>query len=179
VTRPHADLRPTDFEIIEDQREKRPLPLVVEYEGKPTPLRVVPGTLQTGDLAVRHLERYCAIERKGLGDIVACCVGENRERFERELERSRGIDCFVLLIEASWASIELQQYRSKISPRAVIGSLYAWRQRYGFSLEMAGDRERAALSAARTLYAVAKDRWTELQAFYSNLKIAGGTDVAS
>ncbi len=147
--------------------------LVVDYNGEPTAMRIVPGTLQTGDMAVRHLERYCVIERKAIDDICGI-VGNKmqRERFERELERSRGIDCFVLLIEASWSSIELSQYRSNVNPRAVIGSLYSWRQRYGFSLEMAGDRDRAALIAARTLYCVARDRWSELSAFYSNLKLA-------
>ncbi len=170
--RAHSDLRPTDFEIVIDNREQTPWSLVVDYEGQRTPLRVINGTLQTGDYAVRHLERYCVIERKSANDITSI-VGnkDKRETFEREMERSRGIDCFVLLIECSWATIELGQYQSKVSPRSVIGSLYSWRQRYGFSLEMAGDRDRAALIAARTLYAVAKDRWSELQAFYDELKI--------
>lgn len=178
MSRAHSDLRPTDFEIVVDNREQRPLEMVVEYDGKPTQLRVVPGTLQTGDYAVRHLERYCVIERKSLDDLIGVCT-VGRERFERELERSRGIDVTVLLIEASWSQIELMQYRSKINPRSIIGSLYHWRQRYGFSLEMAGDRQRAALIAARTLYAVAKDRWAELGAFYGDLKIVGRSDVAS
>lgn len=180
MTRSHADLRPDDFEVIWDQREKLPLSLVVDFDGKPTPLRTVKGHLTTGDYAVRNLERYCAIERKSADDI-ASIVGdkEKRETFQRELERSRGIDCFVLLIECSWSTIELKRYRSNVHPHSVIGSLYMWRQRYGFSLEMAGDRQKAALIAARTLYCVAKDRWSELAAFYADLKIVGRTDAAS
>ena len=124
MTRPHADLRPDDFEITYDQREKLPLPLIVTYEGKETPLRVVKGHLPTGDYAVKHLERYCVIERKSANDIASICGNkELRKRFEAELERSRGIQCFVLLIECSWATIELGQYSSQVNPRSVISSL--------------------------------------------------------
>lgn len=171
MNRPHSDLRPTDFEVIADSREQRPLDLIVEYEKTQTPLRVIRGTLQTGDYSVRGLEHLVCVERKSLDDLIGC-VTSSRERFERELERSRGIETVVLIVEASWASIELGQYRSKVSPKAVIGSLYAWRARYGINLEMAGDRPRAALAVARTLYASARERFNELASFYDELKIA-------
>jgi DNA excision repair protein ERCC-4 len=173
LKRGHSELRPDDFEVTVDTREQQPLDLVVDYEGAPLALRVAPGTLQTGDYAVTGLERHCVVERKALGDLISC-VSSGRERFERELERTRGIDLRLLVVESHWASIELGQYVSKVSPKAVIGSIYTWRVRYGLHIEMAGDRQRAALIVARTLYATARERWRELQAFSGGLKLMSG-----
>lgn len=176
MSRPHADLRPDDFEVVIDTREQQPLDLTVEFEGAPLALRTARGTLQTGDYAVRGLESLCVIERKALGDLIGC-VTSGRERFERELERTRGIELRVLVVEAHWASIELGQYISKVNPKSVIGSIYAWRVRYGLHIEMAGTRERAALVVARTLYASARERWRELNAFRGGLKLAATKEV--
>jgi hypothetical protein len=39
---------------------------------------------------VAGLQDLFSIERKTVSDLVGCCMGENRERFERELHRLRG-----------------------------------------------------------------------------------------
>jgi len=43
------------------------------------------GTLQSGDYSVAGCEELFAMERKTIGDLVGCFMGENRQRFEREL----------------------------------------------------------------------------------------------
>jgi ERCC4-type nuclease len=68
--------------ICIDSREQQPLVF--------TRLRSVVGTLTSGDYSVLGLQELFAVERKTVADLVACCVGENRQRFERELHRLRG-----------------------------------------------------------------------------------------
>jgi DNA excision repair protein ERCC-4 len=71
-----------------------------------------------------------AVERKSIGDLVNCCMGENRQRFERELRRLRGYRFKRLLIVGSRGEIEVMRYHSRISPKAVLGSLSAWEIRF-------------------------------------------------
>jgi hypothetical protein len=82
--------------IVIDTREQLPL----EFN-QPT-LR---GPLPTGDYSIKGLERFVAIERKSAGDLVGCLKGQNRERFERELSRGRGLDYFALVVEADLAGL--------------------------------------------------------------------------
>ena len=163
MTRPHADLRPEDVTAVVDRREQRPLDLE---------LKMVPGTLATGDYAPLGLEHLVCVERKSLEDL-CLVVGRERERFERELQRMQAYETRVIVVESSMASIELGQYRSKVSPAAVIGSIYSWIAR-GITVELAGDRTRAAKAVSRILFSAARQRWRELRAFQESLKIAGG-----
>src|SRR5688572_14128726 len=74
-----ADARPV---LVIDTREQTPLP----FER----LATERGTLHTGDYSFKGGEDVFAVERKTIPDLVACCIGENRERFCRELHRLRG-----------------------------------------------------------------------------------------
>lgn len=114
-----ADMRPC---IIIDTREQAPLPIAR--------LPVVRGTLATGDYSVNGLQELFAVERKTIPDLVACCVGDNRDRFERELHRLRGFRFKRLLIVGTRTDIEAGRYRSRINPRSVLHSLSAWECRY-------------------------------------------------
>ena len=108
--------------LVIDSREQAPL----EFEHLPT----VPGTLYSGDYSIRALEHLFAIERKSLEDIVACCMGENRARFERELGRMRGLHFKQLVIVGIRAELAAGQYRSRITPKAVLATLNAFEVRY-------------------------------------------------
>ncbi|MGN6544490.1 MAG: hypothetical protein ACTHK7_05545, partial [Aureliella sp.] len=72
-----AKLDPAAVTAIVDTREQTPLDLA--------PLRVQPGTLDTGDYALAGCDSV-RIERKSLPDLIAC-VGRERDRFDREIER--------------------------------------------------------------------------------------------
>jgi len=109
-----ADCQPV---IVIDTREQAPLAF-----GR---LQSIRGTLQMGDYSVKGLESLFAIERKSIGDLVGCCVGENRERFERELHRLRGFRFKRLLIVGTEAQIQEGQYCSNIKPQAVMATLGA------------------------------------------------------
>jgi ERCC4-type nuclease len=84
-----ADAQPV---VVYDSREQSPLIF--------THLESIRGTLQTGDYSILGLEQLFSIERKSIDDLVCCCMGENRERFERELHRIRGFSFKRLLVAA-------------------------------------------------------------------------------
>jgi DNA excision repair protein ERCC-4 len=124
-----------------DTREQEPL-VFTRFES-------VRGTLTTGDYSVAGLEELFAVERKSIDDLVGCCMGENRERFERELHRLRGYRFKRLLVIGSRGEIELQRYHSKINPKAVLGSLNAWECRYDVPIVFSQTPEAAALDIER------------------------------
>jgi DNA excision repair protein ERCC-4 len=86
--------------------------------------------LYAGDYALLGAEWAAAIERKSIEDLVGCCTGDNRERFERELMRLRGCAFRRLLIVGSRGLIKTGRYRSKIAPKAVLATLSAFEVRY-------------------------------------------------
>lgn len=84
----------------------------------------------SGDYSVAGLEDLFSIERKTVADLVGCCMGDNRERFERELHRLRGYRFKRLLVVGSEAEILAGQYHSNINPKAVMATLCAFEVRY-------------------------------------------------
>lgn len=107
--------------IVIDTREQAPLDFSLPSER---------GTLVTGDYSIKGLERFIAIERKSPNDLVGCLKGEQRERFERELSRGRGLDYFALIIEADLEDLARGHYRSDMNPKSVLQSLMAFSVRY-------------------------------------------------
>lgn len=158
----HQDLRPEDIVALVDSRERTP-PAVDLY------LPTQKATLQTGDYSVLGLEQLVRVERKSLQDLVMC-VGRERERFDRCIERLRHFPLAVIVIEASESSVELKQYRGETSPNAVIGSVHAWRAK-GINIDWAGNAQTAAIHISRTLFAFARERYRELGAFHKSLKL--------
>ncbi len=150
-----ASLKPADVTAIVDTREQTPLDLA--------PLRTTPGTLDTGDYSLVGLEHVVRIERKSLGDLVAC-VGRERERFDREVQRLLAYPVRVLLVESTWAEIELGGWRGNVTPNAVIGSLLGWIAS-GLQVDLCGDHRRAGQHAARILFTVARRRHREFASF--------------
>ncbi len=112
-----AELRPDQVVAIIDTREQLPLDL--------SPLRTEAATLPTGDYSVRGLESIVAIERKGLGDLLACIGGE-RERFDREVQRLLGYPVCAVIVEATWPDLERGDWRSHVTPAAAVGSVLGW-----------------------------------------------------
>ncbi len=165
--RGHKELRPEDIKVVVDTREQRP-PAVDLL------LPIIRAKLQTGDYSVQGLEHLVRVERKSLQDLVMSC-GRERERFDRCIERLRGFELAVLVIEASESSVELKQFRGEMSPASILGSVHSWRAK-GINIDWAGNSQTAAIHISRTLFAFARERYRELGAFYSNLKIMGGTD---
>jgi DNA excision repair protein ERCC-4 len=128
-----ANTRPT---IIVDTREVQPL-VFSRLESRA-------GTLQTGDYSIAGLEHLFSVERKSVSDLVGCCVGANRERFERELHRLRGFRFRRLLVIGQEDTIHLGRYHSSINPKAVFATLNAFEVRYDLPIVFASTASLAA-----------------------------------
>jgi DNA excision repair protein ERCC-4 len=136
--------------ILVDTREQDPLPF--------SRLKTQAGTLVTGDYSVAGLESLFAVERKSISDLVGCCIGQNRERFERELHRLRGFQFKRLIIIGSEAQILKGEYHSNIKPQAITGTLHAFEVRYDVPVvfcetpEIILGTKRCGASRIRNLY---------------------------
>lgn len=124
-----------DLTIIIDTREQDPLTFSLSTER---------GTLTTGDYSIKGLESFIAIERKSPDDLVGCLKNGNRERFERELSRGRGLDYFALVIECELSDLACGHYMSNMKPKAAIQSLMAFSVRYRLPIFFCPDRVYAA-----------------------------------
>lgn len=155
------DLQVTDIVAAVDDREKLPLPLDLY-------LRCEKKRLACADYSVVGLEKFIAVERKSLADAVMC-AGRERDRFEGCIKRMKAYEVRALVIEASWADIEVGAWRSQLKPSQLKAALYSWSKHV--SIFPAGDRATAASIVSGILFSAARERWRELGSFYSTLKI--------
>ncbi|KKM82838.1 hypothetical protein LCGC14_1315600 [marine sediment metagenome] len=114
-----------------------------------------PGTLVTGDYSVKGLEHLVAVERKSLDDLLRC-IGCDRDRFKRELQRMRAYRFRLLVVEASAADLEAGEWRSKLKPAHVMGALAAWTGQYELPIWLAGNHSAGGLFVERFLFQAAR-----------------------
>lgn len=78
-----------------------------------------------------------AIERKMSLDELCLCFGSERGRFEREFQRAaeHGTRIYLLVEGGSWEKLYAGQYRSKMTPQAMVASINAFRSRYDMQLD--------------------------------------------
>lgn len=88
---------------------------------------------QLGDSS---LEYDICIERKGSLDEICGNFTVDRERFEREFLRARayGTKVYLVVENANWSDIFLGNYRSKLSPQSLTGSILSWMARFDVTL---------------------------------------------
>jgi len=152
-----AKIEPSQVTVVVDTREQLPLDL--------SPLRSEVGTLASGDYTIRGCEHIVRVERKSLDDLLGC-VGRERDRFEREVQRLLAFPLRFLVVESTWQALELGQWRGKVTSSQVVGSLIGW-QADGLSIHMAGDHQRAGRHVSRLLYTIARRRYRELRTMFS------------
>lgn len=120
------ELHIEDITILIDSREQRPLEFFYGPADAQKKVRTEIIGLNTGDYSIKGFEQTeISIERKSLPDILGC-IGHDRDRFEREIERLRAFPCRLIAIEASWDEIQMGQWRSKLTPKQVMGSIQGW-----------------------------------------------------
>jgi DNA excision repair protein ERCC-4 len=110
--------------LLIDSREPWPHPWAPHFSAD---VRLERDTLETGDVALSAIPDGAVVERKTVSDLL-CCIGNGRERFERELKRSRY--CGRLLVIVEGALVEVLRETRSIHPNAIIGTLAAWQRRY-------------------------------------------------
>ncbi|MDR0881610.1 MAG: ERCC4 domain-containing protein [Candidatus Adiutrix sp.] len=157
------------MKIIVDTREQKPF----TFEGREA-VEVVVGTLATGDYSLVGLEDRVALERKSLADLVGCLTGSNRDRFERELARGRGLDYFAVIIENGFEELTAKQYHSNLNPHAAAQSILAFQVRHRVPFIWAGNRRAAEYSC----YWLLSKYLREAEARYKAIIKAHGQEVA-
>lgn len=96
------------------------------FDPKPT---LITDSLSTGDYSLVGHENEVVVERKTLPDLIAC-LGPERERFERELSRMRGIPSVTVIVESPQSAMERGRYRSRLLPEAAWQSIISFTQKY-------------------------------------------------
>lgn len=146
--------------IVIDNREQCPF----QFEGDAYPLtRVDFGTLLTGDYSLHGMTDRVGIERKSLADLVTC-LGRERDRFERELKRARGLECFVVVCEGSWLELLQGRYNSKLKPLSAVQSVAAFMARFGIPFFFAETRRAAEYLTWSILRQYVQGKYYELKA---------------
>lgn len=109
-------------------------------------LPVVRRKLEAGDYSIEGFENEVAIERKTSADLVSTLTF-GRSRFERELDLLRLYPRAVIFVEGDLESIIRAQYRSRVSPAALVGSFGSFFGRWGISTVFCGSAFNAAILA--------------------------------
>lgn len=145
--------------IIIDTREQFPF----QFSGYP--VEVIGGALTAGDYSIPGFTDCVAVERKSLGDLISCLTS-SRDRFTRELERLRGYESAVVVVEAGFYELAEGRYRSKLNPTSAVQSIISMMQAYRmpfFFAETRADAERFAFDFLRHYYRHAEDRYKAIQ----------------
>ena len=146
--------------IMIDSREQAPYTFAPpRYEGVTTEV----ATLSTGDYSLAGLTDHIALERKSLSDLTGTLTS-GRERFERELERSRGLDYFALVIECSLGDVKNHDYRSRMTPQSLLQTLAAYSVRYRAHVLWCGSRAGGEYMTYSLLQKYLKEATTRLDA---------------
>ena len=112
------------FWIVVDTREQAPW-----FQGYPN---VVVKKLDVGDYSLKGFEDEVAIERKSVTDLLGC-IGKERRRFERELERMRGYRFKALVVEGTEEDIYTSSF-TQLPPSTIRWSLMSFMIRWGLQL---------------------------------------------
>lgn len=124
--------------IISDKREQVNQHILKYFDEKK--IEYIERSLSTGDysamLGDMTLESDVVVERKANLDEIAGDFTVDRQRFEDEFTRAKaeGLKVYLLIENASWTSIFLHDYRSKLEPKSLIASLLSWQVRFNITV---------------------------------------------
>lgn len=160
------DLRIEDLTAVVDSRERLPLNLY--------PMTEIVAGLQTGDYSLLGCEHLIAVERKSPADFLMC-VGQERERFDRELERMTAYRYRCLVLELTYEQLYRGAPsiygRTKVTPNAAVGCATRWAT-HGIHVHFAGSREGAEHFVKSFLWLAAKELWHQAISLMPTLRIA-------
>ena len=124
--------------------------------------------LKLGDYSIAGLEEVCAVERKGLSDLVQS-FSSNRPAF---VERLRAISCLphrLLVITASLSQIKSPYPHCQVNPNRVVQSLVAALAGLGIPFLCTDTHELGEELVASYLYQVFLYRWLETNGYGERL----------
>ena len=127
-----------ELTIIADSREQVNNHLTDYWDKKKVPyftrkLDIGYYSAQLGDMT---LEKDVVIERKRNIEEICGNLGADRDRFEREFLRAKasGTKVFLIIENASYEDIYLQNYRSQLSAKSLMASLMSWQIRFNITI---------------------------------------------
>jgi ERCC4-type nuclease len=85
--------------------------------------------LKTGDYSIEGMEDEVAVERKSLEDLFNC-VGNDRTRFEKQLERLSQLKRACIMVEGDWNAVIGGVKHSELTGKHILSSVIAWQQDY-------------------------------------------------
>lgn len=132
--------------VVVDTRER--VPWTFETQGFSFERKM----LEAGDYSISGLERRVAIERKSMDDFVHTVLRE-RARFYRELEALRALDFRCVIVEGGVRGIMESQFRSRVSPAAILGFVGEISVAQSVPVYLAGGRAEAQILAGALLRA--------------------------
>ena len=112
--------------------------------------------LPAGDYGIEGMIQDVAVERKSLEDLYST-LGQNRERFEREIKKLNRYFVAAVIVEADLRQIlrpaEFRPgWRSRLSPKSVYGTLLSWEQKYrNVHWHLVGSRRAGEMRTLHTL----------------------------
>ena len=139
------------LKIVRDTREQKRCGWLFErdiFQPKP---EVLIGSLPTCDYSLLGHEDFVGVERKTLPDLVAC-LGVERDRFERELQRMKAMEAACVVVEASQSKLRNGEYRSRLLPGAAWQTIVSFSGKYRVPFlwgETADDAEKIAYDFLR------------------------------
>lgn len=128
----------SNLAILADTREQVNDHIIKYFEKRN--VKIIKRKLDVGDYSCQidgnTFEKSFVIERKRNLDELCGNLTADRDRFEREFLRAKanGIKVFLVIENASWDDVFLQNYRSKLSSKSLFGSLLAWQTRYNVTI---------------------------------------------
>ena len=122
------------MKIVIDTREQ------LAYSSARYQVDTISASLPCGDYSLPGFEDRAAVERKSLDDLIACLMGNNRDRFERELLKAKHYDLFAVVVEATMLDVSRGRYTSKMNSHAALQSILAFHVRYRIPFVWAGNR---------------------------------------
>jgi hypothetical protein len=145
------------FTVAVDTREQRAYrfaDLRADACDKYAPLvvPVIVTTLAEGDYSIAGMEKWVAVERKSMADLFNT-IGQDRQRFERELHRLQSLRFAAIVVEADWGTIiHSPPVHSQLNPKIIFRSVIAWQQRFpNVHWWMLADRRFAEVATLRIL----------------------------
>lgn len=146
-----------NLRVVVDSREQCPFC----FEGYPVEVEV--GALASADYSLHGFTDRIGIERKSMQDLIHC-LGPDRERFSRELQRLKAYDSSAVVIEQPQSVLRLGHYRSAMNAESAWQSVIALSMRFRVPFWFCDSRADAEAVTFNFLRHFARDRWRELQA---------------
>ena len=147
--------------LISDSRENVNGHIVKYFESKNVP--IISRKLDVGDYSCQigdiTFERSFVVERKANLDEICGNLTSDRNRFEREFLRAKafGVKVFLVIENATWSDVYLQNYRSKLSAKSLLASLLSWQTRFNVTILFCEPQNTAKLIHGILYYAAREE----------------------